>query len=142
MPDTVMPDIFGAAYDRFAASINPKFSAKNIKSTALEIIALEEVTGRRYVFGDWASTQELTDDQWGGSPLRAQWHKSLDDIPGPIRTTLTELVRGNLLSDNPTPMVFNVERSDVHRIIVDYGQDHTVSPSVPAILVTMFCPKP
>jgi hypothetical protein len=136
-----MPNNFASAYNGLAVSINQKFNARNIKSTALEIIALEETRGQRYVFGDWAPTKNLTDEQWGGSALKTHWHKSLDDIPGPIRRTLTELVRGNLFSGNPMPMVFDViESGDVHRIIVNSGQDNSVSPAVPAILVTMVCP--
>ena len=134
---STMPQQFASMYDPFAVSINPKFNSANIKATALEIIALEERTGRRYVFGAWGPTQGLTDDQWGGSSAKAQWQKSLDDIPGPIRKALTELVRGNLFSDNPTPMVFRVTRGDVHSIIVSSGQDNS---AVPAILVTMVCP--
>ncbi len=102
---------------------------------------LEAATGRRYSFGAWAPTQTLSDAQWGGSRSKQAWDASVNNIPDPIRKAMTELVRGNLLSDEPMPMFFKVALGADHGIKVGYGQDKSISPPAPAILVTMICKK-
>ena len=121
-------------------SINEKFNARNILLTAQEVIGWEERTGLKYVFGTWAPRQSLTPDQWGGQDTKDGWGRAVDEVPESIRKAMTELIRGNLFSDNPTPMIFQLEQGDAHRILVDAGQDHSVSPAVPAIVITKFCP--
>jgi hypothetical protein len=120
-------------------SINHKFSAQHIRATAQEIEHMERTTGRRYRFGDWAPTQQLEDEQWGGAPQKAGWAGAVGDIPEPVRAAMTHIVRGNLLSDNPIPMQFDVADGDDHGIRVSYGQDTSVSPAVPSMHVTMVC---
>jgi hypothetical protein len=116
-------------------SINHRFSAQNIRSTAQEIERMERSTGQRYRFGDWAPTQR--DAQWGAH--RGAWEGAIRDIPEPVRAAMTHIVRGNLLSDNPIPMQFDVADGDDHGIRVSYGQDTSVSPAVPVMHVTMVC---
>ena len=104
-----------------------------------EIIDLEAKTGKRYAFGGWAPTQTLGDPQWGGGDAKTGWDAAVNDVPAPVRKAMTELVRGNLLSDAPTPIIFDVEIGTDHGIRVGYGQDTSVTPSIPAMLITMIC---
>jgi len=121
-------------------SINQKFNARNILLTAQEMIGWEERTGQKYVFGNWVPRQNFTPDQLGGQDVDT-WGRSVGEVPELIRKAMTELIRGNLFSDNPTPMIFLHGRGDAYRILVDYGQDDSVSPAVPAIVITQVCPR-
>src|SRR5689334_17311618 len=98
---------FMLKYKALTQTINPKFSAAQIASTAKEFRALES-GGKHYEFGAWAPTQKLKDEEWGGKDAKEAWRKSVDDIDLPVRTAMTLLVRGNLLSAYPMPMIFDV----------------------------------
>jgi hypothetical protein len=102
----------------------------------------EQTTGQTYRFGEWAPTQPLSDEQWGGARARGRWTRAVDEIPEPVRAAMTHIVRGNLLSENPLPMWFDVDVGSDHGIRVGYGEDTTVTPAVPRIHVTMVCIRP
>ena len=136
-----MPTHFMIKYKGLTQSVNPRFTAKNIYTTAQEIIDLEAATKRRYEFGAWSPTLKLDSSQWGGQDAKDAWQKSVNDVPAPIRKAMTELVRGNLLSGAPMPMVFDVAMGADHGIVVGYGEDASATPPVPAILITMICPR-
>jgi hypothetical protein len=114
--------------------MNQKLNSTNIMTTAEEI-RLEEQTGRKYTFG-WVP-RDITIEQLGVQDA-IQFQGLVAEVPEPIRKAMTELIRGNLLSDNPTPMIFQLDQGAAHRILVDSGQD-SVSPTVPAIVITMVC---
>src|ERR1700730_16532373 len=95
-------------YKSLTQAVNPKFSAVNIATTIQEFKAYESF-GRKYEFGDWAPTQKLNENEWGGKDAKDSWKKSVDDISLPVRRALTALIRGNLLfSSEPMPMIFDV----------------------------------
>ena len=111
----------------------------NIAATAQQFRKFETY-GKQYVFGEWAPSQTLTETEWGGKDAKDGWQKAVDDISVPVRQAITALIRGNLLfSDNPMPMIFDVALGQDHGIAVGAGIDSSVSPSVPAITVTLIC---
>jgi hypothetical protein len=134
-----MPQEFLLRYKTMAEAVNPKFSAVNIAKTAQEFRDLES-RGRQYEFGDWAPTQSLNEEEWGGKSAKEAWRQSVDDVPLPVRRAMTALIRGNLLfSSDPIPMMFDVGLGADHTIRVDSGIDNSVSPPVPAMKITLIC---
>lgn len=97
---------------RFEAHINELYSPKNIRKTA-KIFAEYENEHGPYKFGQQYTkvlvpkTEDWADNQ-GSTVGHAKWEKNSGEIPVAIRNKLTRVIRANLRSAKPKPMLLKV----------------------------------
>ncbi len=97
---------------KFEQHINEQYSPKNIAKTAKKFKEYEKKNGP-YVFGKGYTKalvpkRENWADESGKTTGYTRWEKHSGDIPDKIRNKLTRLVRANLRSAKPKPMVLKV----------------------------------
>ena len=129
---------------KFEKHINELYSSKNIHKTAKKFAEYEKKHGP-YKFGQQYTKMlvpktEHWQDEKGSTVGHAKWEKHSGDIPEKIRSKLTKVIRTNLRSAKPLPMVLkvgeNVDHShDLHvKKFKHNGHDH--------IGLHMLCPNP
>lgn len=97
---------------KFEKHINDLYSPKNIKKTAKTFAEYEKKHGP-YKFGQSYTkvlvpkTEHWQDDS-GSTKGHSRWEKHSGDIPPKIRNKLTKVIRDNMRSKKPKPMLLKV----------------------------------
>jgi hypothetical protein len=128
---------------KFEQHINELYSPKNIKKTAEKFKEYEKQHGP-YKFGQQYTKilvpkTEHWADESGSTAGHAKWEKHSGGIPANIRNKITKVIRANLRSKKPVPMVLkvgeNVDHShDLHvKTFKHKGHEH--------IGLHMLCPN-
>jgi hypothetical protein len=97
---------------KFEKHINELYSPKNIHKTAKKFADYEKEHGP-YKFGQQYTKylvpkKEHWQDEKGSTAGHGRWEKHTADIPEKIRNKLTRVIRTNLRSKKPLPMVLKV----------------------------------
>jgi hypothetical protein len=97
---------------KFEKHINELYSPKNIKKTAEKFKQYEKEHGA-YKFGQQYTKvlipkKEDWKDESGSTAGHTRWEKHSGAIPAKIRNHLTRVIRKNLRSKKPLPMVLKV----------------------------------
>jgi hypothetical protein len=122
----------------FANTINQMCSPANIKKTAAIFRKLDK--DHNYKFGDFAQQMIKDKTDWGSDQAYDRWKSDVGDIPNALREHLTDVIRTNMWSDPPLPMLLQVGDN--------IGPTHDVIIKVFAykganyIGILMLCPNP
>ena len=97
---------------KFEKHINDLYSPKKIQQTAKKFTEYEKQHGP-YKFGQQYTKmlvpkKEHWQDDKGSTAGHSRWEKNTSDIPTNIRNKLTRVIRANLRSKKPLPMVLKV----------------------------------
>ena len=96
---------------KFEETVNRAFSPENIQETAKMFLDFEK-RGGTYSFGMFVKSMIPRQADWvsdsGSSQGFSDWEKNAAGIPPAIRDRLTDIIRTNLESALPLPMLFKI----------------------------------